>query len=542
MNTVIEGRIVDVVNREIIEGKLHIEESKIKKISREPVNSDQYILPGLIDAHIHIESSMLVPSEFARIAVLHGTTSTVSDPHEIANVLGMEGIEFMLENARQTPFKFNFGAPSCVPATPLETSGAVLGEAEIDKLLATDDILYLAEMMNFPGVVNKDKEVMKKLEHAKKYNKPVDGHAPALSGHDLVKYANAGITTDHECFTLDEAEEKIKLGMKILIREGSAAKNFNELIPLIEKFPQEIMFCSDDKHPDDLIDGHINLLVKRALKAGYNLFDVLAACTINPVNHYKLNAGLLQEEEDADFIIVNNLTDFEIVETWIRGQQVVKNARVVLPKPQVRKPNVFELDEIKPQDLNLKASSDEVHIIEIIDGQLVTNNITATLPIKDGCVQSDISKDIIKIVVINRYEKAKPAIGFIKNLGLKKGAIASTVAHDSHNLIVAGTSDEYILQAINLLSESKGGLCAIDDKSYKLLPLPVAGIMTDEDPDMVARAYKELDNMAKSLGSNLTAPFMSLSFMALLVIPSLKLGDKGLFDVEQFKFIDISKK
>jgi len=533
---ILSGNIVDVVSQRIFQGKISIENHRIKNISEEPVNETQFILPGLIDAHIHIESSMLSPSEFARIAVIHGTVATVSDPHEIANVLGIEGVNYMIKNGKKVPFKFFFGAPSCVPATNFESAGAVLGVQETEELLSRSEIKYLSEMMNFPGVLFDDKEVVSKLSIAKKYNKPVDGHAPGLSGADLKKYISAGISTDHECFTIKEALEKIKLGMKVLIREGSAAKNFDTLIPLINEHSDQIMLCSDDKHPNDLLKGHINLLIKRAIAFGYDPILVLRSCIYNPVKHYDLEVGLLQKNDLADLIVVDNLIDFNVLQTYIDGNLVAENGQSYIKEVLDSTPNHFIANPIKTSDIEVMAQVGNIKVIEAIEGQLITNKLELSPLISKNKVVSDISRDILKLVVLNRYEESIPAVAFIKNFGFKRGAIASTVAHDSHNIIAVGVNDSEIVKAINLLIRNKGGISLINSDKEIFLPLPVAGIMSNNDGFKVAEDYDQLEQEAKLLGSNFKAPFMTLSFMALLVIPQLKLSDKGLFDGNKFEF------
>jgi len=535
----ISGNIVDVVNERIFSGTISIKDGIIVSIKEEETDSDEYIIPGLIDAHIHIESSMLVPSEFAKIAVQHGTVATVSDPHEIANVLGIEGVKFMIENGKKVPFKFFFGASSCVPATAFESSGAKLGPTEIEDLLKMNEIKYLSEMMNFPGVLFKDEEVMAKLDIAKKYHKPVDGHAPGVIGEDARKYIESGITTDHECFTIEEALEKIKFGMKVQIREGSAAKNFETLIPLIKDYPDKIMLCSDDKHPDDIVEGHINLVIKRAIDLGYDPVKVLKVCTYNPVQHYNLDVGLLQVNDPADFAIVDNLKNFNIRKTYINGELVAEKGKSFFNTDMSQTPNIFKADQIDERDLVVPANRGQIQVLQAIDGQLITKKLIVKPKIENGNVVSDVENDNLKIVVLNRYKEATPAIGFVKGFGFKRGAIASTVAHDSHNIIAVGTNDKEIVEAINTLVESKGGISLVDGDSKYLLPLPVAGIMSNEDGNKVADKYKILNIEAKNLGSKLHAPYMTLSFMALLVIPELKLSDKGLFDGIKFEFTSL---
>ena len=544
----VSGNIVDVVSQRIYSGTIEIKNGKIHSILEKKVNETHYIIPGFIDAHIHIESSMLIPSEFARIAVTHGTVASVSDPHEIANVLGIEGVKFMIQNGEKVPFKFYFGAPSCVPATSFESTGASLGIKEIDELLSSNKIYYLAEMMNFPGVLANNEEILKKIALAKKYGKPIDGHAPGLEGDDAIKYISAGISTDHECFSLNEAIHKIKNGMKILIREGSAAKNFEELIPLMDNYADHIMFCSDDKHPDELAQNHMNTIASRAVKKGYNPLKVLRTMSYNPVNHYKLNVGLLQPNDDADFLITDSLEDFHISATYIKGEKVAENGKTFIKSIAEETINVFNCKPISIKDLEIEATGNFLNVIEAINGQLITKRIMTPARIENGKVISDPENDILKIVVLNRYTPSKPSIGFIKNFGLKKGAIASTVAHDSHNIIAVGTNDYSILKAMQLLIEKKGGICVIEEKNEGqhnnsfFLPLQVGGIMSNENGYLVAEKYIHIDKKVKELGCKLTSPFMTLSFMALLVIPEIKISDKGLFDVKLFDFIPLFNK
>ena len=535
----IQGQIVDIPNKRIYSGEVHVENGKIISIIEKEHHNKNYILPGFIDAHIHIESSMLVPSEFAKIAVLHGTVATISDPHEIANVLGVDGVYYMIENSKKVPLKFHFGAPSCVPATSFETAGAVIDANGIKELMAHPDIYYLAEMMNYPGVLFDDPEVLKKIEWAKHYNKPVDGHAPGLRGEPIKKYIAAGITTDHECFTFDEAQEKLSLGMKVLIREGSAAKNFEALIDLLPEHFENMMFCSDDKHPDDLIVSHINALCARAVTKGMDVFKVLQAACINPVHHYKMNVGLLRENDAADFIVVENLTDFKVLQTYIDGTLVAENGNSLVAHVAFETPNNFSVNAKQISDFEVTGIASKIRVIEALEGQLITNEIHhEALYLKDKIIV-DISNDVLKMAVVNRYQDTQPAIAFIKNFGLKKGAIASSVAHDCHNIVVVGTSDAEICNAVNTLIKNTGGICAVNGTEVKSLALPVAGIMSDKDGWETGKQYQEIDAMAKALGSSLKAPFMTLSFMALLVIPDLKLSDKGLFSGKSFSFVDL---
>ena len=536
---IIQGNIVDIDKKEIFKGEVQFENGKITAIRKSNHTIENYIIPGFVDAHIHIESAMLVPSEFAKIAVTHGTIATVSDPHEIANVLGVKGVDFMIENGKKVPLKFNFGAPSCVPATSFESAGAIIDADDIKKMMANPDIKYLAEMMNYPGVLFDDDEVLKKIAWAKHYNKPIDGHAPGLIGDDLTKYIAAGISTDHECFTYDEALEKLQKGMNVIIREGSAAKNFEALIDLLPEYFEKMMFCSDDKHPDDLLLGHINQLCKRAVAKGMDIFKVLQVACINPVKHYNLEVGLLQEGDPADFVVIEDLQKFNVLETYINGELVAKNGESFIKSVPFDILNNFNTDKKKIEDFRVVSSSPKIRVIEALDGELVTNEIEFNSTIIDRNLVSNTKEDVLKMTVVNRYQNSKPSIAFIKNFGIKRGAIASSVGHDSHNIIAIGTSDEFIYKAVNLLIQHKGGICAINETTEKVVALPIAGIMSDQPAEIIGKSYAELDAMAKKMGSTLRAPFMSLSFMALLVIPSLKLSDQGLFDGTTFKFTSL---
>lgn len=537
----IAGKIVDIRNKKIVEGEVEFDNGKIISLNPlTPLNPLHlpYILPGFIDSHVHVESSMLVPSEFAKLAVVHGTVATISDPHEIANVCGMKGVEYMIENGKTVPFKFHFGAPSCVPATVFETAGAALDANDVDALLQKPEIKYLSEMMNFPGVLFNDGEVMKKIASAKKYNKPVDGHAPGLRGDDAKKYIDAGISTDHECFTAGEALDKLHYGMKILIREGSAAKNFEALIGLMDEYYERMMFCSDDKHPDSLVEGHINQLCARAVAKGIDVFKVLQAACINPVEHYKMDVGTLQIGDDADFIVVEDLINFNVLQTFINGNAVASNGESFIKTEKANTINQFSCAAKTPADFAVTYKNEkEIFVIEALEGQLITNKLLVAPKVENGNIVSDVANDILKMVVVNRYKEAPVARSFVKNFGLKEGAIASTVAHDSHNIIAVGVDDESICKAVNLVIKEQGGVSAVSNSSSAVLGLPVAGLMSNEDGYKVAGDYTAIDQMTKKeLGSALAAPFMTLSFMALLVIPHLKLSDLGLFDGDRFEF------
>lgn len=539
---IIQGNIVDIQNRTIFKGEVEVRGEKIVEIRESNHSIEIFILPGFVDAHIHIESSMLVPSEFAKIAVTHGTVATVSDPHEIANVLGLAGVDFMIENGKKVPLKFNFGAPSCVPATSFESAGAIINADDIKKMMENSEIKYLAEMMNYPAVLFDDEEVLAKIQHAKNNNKPIDGHAPGLRGDDVTKYIAAGIFTDHECFSFDEAKEKLEKGMKVIIREGSAAKNFDALIDLLLDNYENMMFCSDDKHPDDLLLGHINQLCKRAVAKGIDVFKVLQAACVNPVKHYNLEVGLLQKDDYADFVVVDSLEKFNVLETYINGELVAKDGKSFIKDVDFEILNNFKTDKKKIEDFKFESLSAKIKVIEVLDGELVTNKIEADSLIDNGNLVSNIETDILKMTVVNRYKNADPSIAFIKNFGLKEGAIASSVGHDSHNIIAIGVSDEMICKAVNLIIENRGGVCAVTSTQEKIVSLPVAGIMSDKSAKEIGASYASLDKMAKEMGSQLKAPYMSLSFMALLVIPSLKLSDKGLFDGASFEFTSLEVK
>jgi len=544
----VAGQVVDIVGRRTFAAEVVFSAGRIVAI--EPLDDvlassapATYLMPGFIDAHVHVESSMLVPTEFARTAVVHGTVATVSDPHEIGNVLGVAGVEYMLDNASHSPLKFYFGAPACVPATNFETAGATITVAQVERLLADPRILYLSEMMNFPGVLQGDADCLAKLQAAHKRGKPVDGHAPGLRGEEAARYVAAGITTDHECFSKEEALDKLAAGCKIAIREGSAARNFDALVSLLGETPQQTMLCSDDKHPDELLAGHINLLVRRAVAAGINVFDALQAACLNPIAHYGLDVGQLRVGDPADFIEVNSLTDFEVSRTWIDGELVAEQGETTIPRVEPAIVNQFVATLVEPEQLAVAAEDGQLQVIEALDGQLITNRLSIEPKVIAEKVVSDVHRDILKLVVVNRYHNAPPAMGFIKNFGLQRGAIASSVAHDSHNVIAVGVDDDDLAAAINAVMEAGGALSAVcqDAQTKHVLPLPVAGLMATGTCAEVAAAYQELDAVVKSWGSSLRAPYMTLSFMGLLVIPELKLSDLGLFDGAKFEFTALQR-
>jgi adenine deaminase len=535
----ISGNIVDVVQGRLFPGTIEIAHGKIARIIREAEAYSSYIIPGFIDSHIHIESSMLTPSEFARVAVIHGTIGVVCDPHEIANVMGVDGIRYMIADGDQVAFKFYWGVPSCVPATNFETAGACVEVSHVEDLMKMEQVVCLSEVMNFPGVLQNDPALMAKIRIAQNHNKPIDGHAPGLRGKELAQYIEAGISTDHESLSKEEALEKIHLGMKIQIREGSAAKNLDELIPLARKHMETCMFCTDDKHPDDLTGGYIDTMVRRAIRHGIDNIDALRMASLNPIRHYGLGVGLLQLGDAADFLVIDGFSRMDILKTFINGKMVANNGRTFIGESKKDLANNFATPEKRLHDFAIKAKNQKVHIIEAYDGQLVTGHLVDEPKVVDGHLVSDTERDILKMTVVNRYVDTPPSLGFIKGFGLKRGAIASSVAHDSHNIISVGTNDKDMCRAINAIIRNKGGISVVNDDMENVLPLPIAGIMSDSNYEEVSRSYSELDRLSKVLGSPLKAPFMTLSFMALLVIPEIKLGDRGLFDVRRFEFIDL---
>lgn len=535
----VDGHLIDLHARTLRSVAVHVQDGVVERVEPTEDVRDRYLLPGFVDAHVHVESAMLTPSEFARAAVTHGTVATVSDPHEIANVLGVEGVEYMIADGTQVPFHFAFGAPSCVPATPFETNGATLGPDAVAALLDRDDVPYLSEMMNVPGATNRDEEVMQKIAAAEDRGKPVDGHAPGLRGDGVEAYATAGIQTDHECVEIEEAREKLEAGMKIAIREGSAAKNFDELIPLMDEAPERLMFCSDDKHPDSLVMGHIDVLARRAIDRGYDRFDVLRAACVHPVEHYDLNVGLLREGDPADFVVVDDPDALNVQRTYVEGQLVAENGATKIERVPSDVVNRFEADPIDPEAFEVTAKSERMRVITAVDNQLVTGEDVVDTPMENGMAVADPDRDLLKLSVVNRYESdVPPAVAFIRGFGLEEGALASSVAHDSHNVVAVGASDEALARAVNAVVRKEGGICAVAEGTH-VLPLPIGGLMSDEPYEDVARRYTRLSNFVQDeLGSPMDAPFMTLSFMALLVIPQLKLSDQGLFDGEAFAFVD----
>jgi adenine deaminase len=529
----VSGQLIDIYKRQIYPAEITIKGEVIEKIEKINYAPEQYIMPGLTDAHIHIESSMVTPGSFAAAAVSRGTTAVVSDPHEIANVLGIPGVHYMIFNASKVPLKFFFGAPSCVPATSFESSGAAINSEGISELLELPEIKYLAEMMNYPGVIYNDPEVSKKLQIAKKLNKPIDGHAPGVRGDQLKIYAAAGITTDHECTSIEEAKEKIGLGMSILIREGSAAKNLDDLKDLYRTNPEMIMLCSDDLHPEMLLKRHIDKLVSKLISEGYDVFDVIRSCTINPALHYGLKTGLLKPGQAADFIIVDDYRSMNVNETWINGKKVFSKGKILFDYKGSDPLNNFNCSRVNIEDIRITAETGKIRVIEAFDGDLFTKENIRNVSMGSS-IEPDTASDILKIVVKDRYKDKPPATGFISGFGLKSGAFASSVAHDSHNLICIGAHDKDIVNALNEVIRMKGGLSVANGENIHSFPLPVAGIMSDQSVDRVAFEYEKLSDIVKLNGCRMSAPFMTLSFMALLVIPELKISDSGLFNSKKF--------
>jgi adenine deaminase len=534
----VSGKIIDLHQRRIYPGTVTISKGRVEKIEETEESLNVYIMPGLADAHVHIESSMLVPSHFAVAAVRHGTVAVVADPHEIANVMGKDGVRFMLDNAGTVPVKILFGAPSCVPATSSETAGAKISAEDVAELLRDERVGFLAEMMNFPGVIYDDAEVYRKLDVAKKAGVPIDGHAPGLSGEELKKYIGSGISTDHECTSLEEALEKISGGMKILIREGSAAKNLDSLAPLLIYYPDEVMLCTDDLHPETLAKGHINKIVARLIGMGYDIFNVVRAASVNTVTHYRINAGLLREGDPADFIVVDDPAKMNVMQTWIDGELVFDGEKALFSPGEIKKINRFKCTRLLTDELRVPNEGGKMRVIVAENGSLVTGSDEVS-PGEEPFVSTNPEEDILKIVVKERYNDRPPAVGFIRGFGLKRGAMASSVAHDSHNIIAVGTNDRDIVTAINLIVEAEGGMSAVSEDGSEILKLPIAGIMSDMPVTAMASRYERLSETVKSFGCHLDAPYMTLSFMALLVIPRLKLSDRGLFDGLTFSHVPL---
>lgn len=532
---VFHGHIVDVVRRRIYDGRIEVCDGMISSVSECDIQSEApYILPGFIDSHVHIESSMLIPAEFAAVAAGHGTIGVVSDPHEIANVLGRAGVDFMIDNASRTNFNFCFGAPSCVPSCgpDIESGGAVLSSKDVEELLQKPEIGYLSEMMNYPGVLADDAEVLAKIASAHRLGKPVDGHAPGLLGEKRAGYAGKGISTDHECTTYEEGLSCLENDMNVLIREGSAAKNYEALIPLLAIRPDRIMFCTDDSHPGDFVAGHIDNIVRRAIRDGYNFWDVLRAACLNPQEHYRLNWGLLREGDPATFIMADSLAPtMRILATFFRGEPHRTDRTYSIDTF----PNIFEADVIREEDIR-GGNVGTVPVILASDGQLFTSLEYAR--------RDDVSypwNEIQKIVVVNRYSRGvMPAVGYIRGFNIRNGAMAASVAHDCHNVVAIGSSDSMIVRAVNEVITMRGGLVAIcGENRISRIELPVAGVMSPLEGKEVARLNREVHDTVAAAGCTMRSPFITMSFMCLPVIPQVKITDKGVFDAEKWEFVRV---
>ncbi len=530
------GMIVDVISGRIFPGAVVVRDQKIISVAEASgdVPRGRFITPVIGSAHTHIESSMLPPSEFARHAMAFGEGFGVHDPHEIANVLGVLGVEWMIQDGKNSSFHFCWGAPSCVPESPLVRTAAVIDADDVRYLLSKPEIAYLSEVMAFPLVLAGEPQIMSKIAAAKAAGKPIDGHAPGLRGSDAARYAAAGISTDHECVSLEEARDKLNAGMKILVREGSAAKNYSALCELLHSHPDRVMFCSDDIHPDDLLRGHMDTLIRRAIGDGVPAMSAIRAASRNTIQHYGLPVGLLQPGDRADFLIVEDLKDFRVKETYLQGILVAKDGKSLEAAAKPEPVNAFQHYPLSIDDFSIPARRGRVRVIEVYDGQLITGQHVTEPKISGNELVADLERDILFLAVVDRVTPSKPALGFVRNFGLKGGALASSVAHDSHHVIAVGTSKQELFHAIEAVRKAGGGISAVREGEELILPLVHAGLMSSDSGEIVAERYETLDRFAKSMGSPLRAPFMTLSFLVLTVIPSLKMSNFGLVDVEQF--------
>ena len=581
---IITAKVLDVECGEIYPAEVVIEDGLFKEVI--PIITDDddsldydyegILIPGFIDAHIHIESSKLSPSNFAKAVLPYGTTSVVADPHDIANVLGIGGIDWMVEDGKKAPFDFYYTVPSCVPATCFESSGAVLTSEDVAELLKRDEMVALGEMMDFQGVIGEDEEVLKKLEAARVLGKPIDGHAPLLSGEDLEKYVSYGIFTDHECTRFDEAIEKARLGMKIMVREGSSAKDMDSLLNLDDRLnylieeemagrmlvqslddamqvpPFEFLIC-DDIDAEDLSMGHLDRLIKKAISLKINPKEAIKMVTFNPAEHYGLNCGAIEPDRIANFLLVDDLRNLNISKVWVHGELVVDDGEVLFETEEAESKNTIVLDEVKAEDFDVVMEMDwvnslmdettNVFVINASDNNLITEKSEETLLVQNKIIKPDLKKDIVKIAVVNRYGGNNIANGFVKGFHLKKGALATSVAHDSHNILVIGTNSEDMAKAVNLIRKHQGGLVAIstEDEICEVLELPIAGLMSNRNMDYIADKYGKLRDAVNELGCDLESPFTTLSFMGLLNIPHFKISDQGLFDGDKSCFVDLIK-
>jgi adenine deaminase len=542
------GRIVNVFSGEIYVADVAIYKGTVAGIGEYEGNkvidaASKLILPGLIDSHVHLESSMLTPVEFAKAVLPNGTTAVVADPHEIANVLGKKGIAYILKASEGLPLDFYFMLPSCVPATSLETSGARLKAADLMPFLKHRRVLGLAEIMNYPGVLSGDAGVLQKLRSFS--DQIIDGHAPGLSGKDLSAYVGAGITSDHECTSTDEAREKMRLGMTIFIREGSAAKDMEALLPAVTPANSRC-FClaTDDFQPGDLKKG-INELVKKAIRLGLDPMTAVQMATINPARHFGLKRkGAVLPGYDADLVIIDSFDDFTVEMVFKQGKLVAKGDTCVIPfksSYQEQTKRTVRIRSVTKQDIRIKAATGHARVIELIPDQIETRHSVLPVSEQGGFVFSDPERDILKLIVIERHKASgNIGLGLVKGFGLRSGAIAGTVAHDSHNIIAAGISDDDILVAVSEIRKLQGGLVVVHNKKVLAeIPLPVAGLISDKPLSYVVKKLAEIEAAVNELGVRIKHPFGTLSFLALPVIPELKLTDMGLVDVNQFKFVEL---
>lgn len=543
--------VINVLSEEIYKADVAVKNGIIAGIGNDykgkiEINGEgKFLSPSFIDGHVHIESSMLLPSEYAKLVVATGTTTVVADPHEISNVIGLHGISFMREASKDLPLDVYMTLPSCVPATPYETSGFELNSYDLSLLIDKEWILGIAEMMNFPGVVNLDKEVLSKIKLGLQNNKRIDGHAPLLSGKELCAYVAAGVNSDHECTCPNEAIEKLRAGMYLMVREGSAAKDLDALLPVLKSYPtRKCIFVTDDRYPSAL-KKHINAMVKRAVEYGIAPVKAIQMASINTAEYFGLKKlGAIAPGYKADLLLLNNLEDFSPLMVIKNGKIVAKEDHLTVDIPEKNLSSLrgtVNIRWLEKEDLKIKAKSYKVKVIEVSDGQLVTKSVIGNVKINNGYAESNPDEDIIKILVIERH-KASGNIGkgFVKGFGIKSGAIASTVAHDSHNMIVIGTNDDDMFKAIKELVKSQGGKVIVQNGEVKAkLELPIAGIMSDEKADIVLEKLSKLKDAEKAIGCSIKEPFMTMSFLSLSVIPEIKLTDKGLMNVVENKFVDL---
>jgi adenine deaminase len=533
---VVEGQLVDVVNGKVVPSGVVMEGGKFTEIVTLAEAPNRYLLPGFIDSHIHIESSQLCPSRFAEASVPHGTTAVVSDPHEIANVLGVKGIDLMLEDASNVPLRIFLTAPSCVPATQYERSGATIGVAEIESMLKDPRFVGLGEVMDVQGVLRDDPGIIAKIKAAKAFWKGIDGHCPGLVGNDLVKYINAGMRTDHESITADEAEEKYFLGMWIQVREGSASRDLRSLMPFAKT--HECMLVSDDLRAKDLVNGHLDVLLRKAVALGMPPMHAIRAVTAWPAWHYNLPGGSVAVGRTADLVVVDDLRNFNVRQVFIAGRLVAEDGvPLFLAEPRTNGLGILPRGLVG-EDMLLPAKGEKVSVkvIEAFPDRIESGSLITELPVRDGRVRAMPDQDVLHIALVNRYVDERPVLGFIKGFGLKRGAMATSVAHDSHHLLAVGASPDDMAKAINVVSRS-GGFAVCEENEVSTLPLEVAGLMSTSPARVVAQIENDLVELLVGMGCRLPAPFMTLSFQSLLVVPELKIGDRGLFDTRRMEVV-----